>query len=165
MTGLFVTLLNKRYGPSRTDVQADHREFIWNDDAERLRCILFDEMFWDNDIRRQLGPLEALYGDVRGGVLLGGCVKIAMLTGQKCFDVRRIDELQRQPEVRAANQRDPNICFFMDSANIWFYGIKDGQLYVFDSPGAELDCLGSVETAFEILLAEWEAAKTQRRHC
>ncbi len=47
----------------------------------------------------------------------------------------------------------------MDAANVWYYGLKDGDLYVCDSETGELDSLGPVEAEIERLLIPWEEAK------
>jgi hypothetical protein len=42
----------------------------------------------------------------------------------------------------------------MEASNVWFYGVKAGQLYVFDAETDELDRLGPVEPAIETLMDE-----------
>ena len=44
----------------------------------------------------------------------------------------------------------------MDSANVWFYGIKDGNLFVFETATdeGELDCLRPVEEQLEGLVLQ-----------
>jgi len=83
-----------------------------------------------------------------------------MLTGESVFGLYTTRTLQHQPEVRSANLHDPEVCFFMDSANVWFYGVKDCQLYVYDAETEELDLLGPFEREFEELLRQWETAKS-----
>ena len=46
----------------------------------------------------------------------------------------------------------------MDAANVWYYGVKDGQMWVYDLPFDDLDCLGDVAKVIDELLDEWEAA-------
>lgn len=62
-----------------------------------------------------------------------------------------------QPEVQHALTKDPGINFFMDAYNVWFYGIKGGDLYVFDAEYDELDSLGPIEPALEMVLIEFES--------
>lgn len=53
---------------------------------------------------------------------------------------------------------DPELTFFMDASNVWYYGYKAGNLYVFDVETDEFDLLGPIEPALEQLMDEWEAA-------
>jgi len=46
----------------------------------------------------------------------------------------------------------------MDASNVWYYGHKKGELYVFDTETDELDSLGPVESALEALMDQWEDA-------
>ena len=99
-----------------------------------------------------------------GGFLVGipSCAKVAMFSPPQMFGLYQIlDELQARPEVRHANSLDPHIRFFMDSANVWFYGIRDGDLLVYDSVTHELDSLGNVGPALQGLLMEWESTMQQ----
>jgi hypothetical protein len=68
-----------------------------------------------------------------------------------------------QPDVQHAIARDPAIDYFMDEANVLFYGIKAGELYVFDSETDELDSLGPIEPALETLMDELESARKDIR--
>ncbi len=47
----------------------------------------------------------------------------------------------------------------MDEHNVLFYGIKKGQLFVFDAETDELDSLGPIESALETVMDELEAAR------
>lgn len=54
-------------------------------------------------------------------------------------------------------------CFyFMHSPNAWYYGLKENQLYVYDSQYDELDCLGDPSDGLLPLLLEWEDAKRRK---
>lgn len=85
-----------------------------------------------------------------------------MLTGPEVFGLYKIDELCSQPEVKRANAYDSSLVFFMDSANVWYYAIKENSLYVFDSQTDEVDCIGDLASV-ETLLTEWEEVKNQLR--
>ena len=54
--------------------------------------------------------------------------------------------------------KDSAIDFFMDAYNVYFYGIKRGELYVFDAETDELDSLGPIESALETVMDELESA-------
>jgi hypothetical protein len=47
----------------------------------------------------------------------------------------------------------------MDAANVWYYGVKDADLWVYDRETDELDNEGPLEDALEALIGEWEVAK------
>ena len=82
-----------------------------------------------------------------------------MLSGPKVFGLYNIADLQRQPEVIVALERRSDICYFMDCSNVWFYGLHDNDLYVFDAATGELDCLGTPQSAIRALIQEWEDAQ------
>ena len=54
---------------------------------------------------------------------------------------------------------DRAIEFLMEAYNVYFYGIKGGELYVFDAETDELDSLGPIEPALETIMDEFEAAR------
>jgi hypothetical protein len=47
----------------------------------------------------------------------------------------------------------------MEAYNVYFCGIKGGELYVFDAETDELDSLGPIEPALETIMDEFEAAR------
>ncbi len=159
MTGLISKLLNKRYGQPTVERLECLTEYRWNGATECLRCVFYDSLSWDTELCAEFGPLEAVYGTLGGGILLGGALKVSLLNGQSIFGLYSTKALQNQPEVKCANRRDPEICFFMDSANVWFYGVKGSQLYVYDAETDELDLLGPLEHELEELLKQWETPR------
>jgi hypothetical protein len=46
----------------------------------------------------------------------------------------------------------------MDAANVWFYGVKGDDLFVYDAETAELDHLGPISRELERLLRDWREA-------
>jgi hypothetical protein len=42
----------------------------------------------------------------------------------------------------------------MEDSNVWFYGMKKGDLYVFDAEFDELDSLGPIEPALDKTMDE-----------
>jgi hypothetical protein len=158
MSGIFHKVLTKRYG---TPKLISSRGFIaneWNSEDERKRCKLYVGMIWNGENEACKRDYRDLYGDVLGGFMLGDSLKIATLAEIEIYGLYRIEELQRRPEVLEAKTIDPDIRFFMDSANVWFYGCKNGYLYVYDGETEELDQLGFIETEIEKLLIQWEEA-------
>jgi hypothetical protein len=130
--------------------------YRWNIDVEPRRCTLYKRFSWDDDKRKKYGELHDIYGDARGGSVFRGTLKVALLEGPEIFGLYLIDELWDRPEVKHANRLDPDICFFMDSSNVWYFGVKQGELFVFDAPFEELDNLGTVERALDEVLREYE---------
>ena len=59
--------------------------------------------------------------------------------------------------------KDPAVDYFMDEANVRFYGMKKGQLCVFDAEFDELDSLGPVEPALHTLMDQLETARRDVR--
>jgi hypothetical protein len=159
--GLIETLLVERFGAptvTRSDLGTEHS---WNTSEESRECLLYKPLSWDDRQRREFAVLRPLYGDAMGGFLLGDSLKVSLLAGPEIFGLYQIADLQDRPEVRRALEFDPEVCFFMDAANVWYYGIKDGELYVYDAPFDELDSLGPVRRALEQLLTEFEEAAPQ----
>jgi hypothetical protein len=117
----------------------------------------------DEDPARVFGNLHAIYGDAVGGSLLRGSLKVSMLEGRKVFGLYEIKELQANPRVRHANSLDPAVVFFMDASNVWYYGLKEGDLYAFDAEFEELDCLGNPNLQMTELLERWEDKEDKRR--
>ena len=91
--------------------------------------------------------------------MIKNCLKAAVLVPREFFAVWNIDELRLRPAVLRALAKDPAIEFFMEAYNVWFYGIKKGELYVFDAETDELDSLGPIEPALETIMDEFEAAR------
>lgn len=157
--GLLERILNRRYGLPRTSTDGALVQRIWNADQVDNSSILYVGMEWHEGLSSRVVSLRNIYGDSYGGFLVGDSIKVSVLLPRKIFGLWRIDELQTLAPVRQAREMDPAIEFFMDSANVWYYGYKAGDLYVFDTETDELDSLGPVEPALETLMDEWEDAK------
>ncbi len=115
-------------------------------------------MKWEGRLGTRFAGLKGIYGNAFGGFLVGNSLKIAVLLPRKVWGLWRIDELQMLRPVRIALAIDPAIDFFMDAANVWYYGHKEGELYVFDAETDELDSLGPIEPALDSLIDQWEEA-------
>ena len=103
--------------------------------------------------------MKQIYGDSCGGYLIKNSLKAAILLPAKTFGEWNIDDLRIQPEIQCAIAMDPAVDYFMEAHNVWFYGVKRGELYVFDGETDELDPLGPVEEALENLMDEFLAAR------
>jgi hypothetical protein len=166
MIGAVEMVLAKRYSAPLVVPSEPFTEYRWNDSSEVKQCVLYKELVWDEDLVKRWGALEPIYGNCVGGFLIGipSSMKLAMMRGPKLFGLYLIEELQAQPEVRRANSLDPAVCYFMDAANVWFYGSKEDALYVYDSATDELDSLGPIGSGLDQLLADWEQAGSKLRH-
>jgi hypothetical protein len=49
----------------------------------------------------------------------------------------------------------------MEDSNVWFYGMKKGDLYVFDAEFDELDSLGPIEPALDKTMDEIETSRRE----
>jgi hypothetical protein len=112
----------------------------------------------DEGFNRAFRPI---YGDYFAGFILGDALRLANLLPVPLYGLWQIEALQEQPEVQQAKELDPNTKYFLDAANIWFYGYENGHLLVFDSDTGELDDLGTVEMALDALLFQWESARNK----
>jgi hypothetical protein len=156
--GLLEKILVRRYGRPKISVDGALVQQSWNVDEVDGSSILYMGMKWEGRLGARFTSLRKIYGNAYGGFLVGNSLKIAVLMPRKIWGLWRIDELEMLPPVRKVSTIDPAIDFFMDSANVWYYGHKAGELYVFDTETDELDCLGAIEPAIETLMDQWEEA-------
>ena len=160
MTGAIEMALTRRYGRPVVVESESFTEHRWNDRSNVNECVLYKDLVWDKELIKKWDALQSIYGDSVGGFLIGipSSLNVAMMRGPRVFGLYLLEQLQARPEIRRANSIDPAICFFMDAANVWFYGSKGQELYVFDSATEELDSLGMLATGLDKVLAEWEQA-------
>ena len=125
--------------------------------------ILYLVRKWPGELQMRFGPLKEIYGNAFGGFVVGDSLKVAVLLPRTVYGLWNIDDLRMHPRVQHATARDPAIDYFMDEANVLFYGIKAGELYVFDSETDELDSLGPIEQALETLMDEVDSARKDVR--
>ena len=158
MIGLVEELLNERYGAPKIVYTTHLLEYQWNDEIESHRCRLYKIAASERSSNTKWGVFEHVYGDTLGGFLLHDSLRLAMLTGPSVYGLYLLNELQSQPEIMDAMQLNPNIHFFMDAANVWYYGLIKDKMFVYDSETKELYCLGSLKHAFLDLIQQWEQA-------
>lgn len=157
MVGILEKILTTKYGPPSISQSGNVKDYRWQEHGDT--SILHKGLLWDDSLRQKYAPLEELYGDAMGGSLLGGILKVTLLRGPESFGLYLMDEFQEQPEVIRAITHDSTISFCMDAANVWFYGVKDEQLFSYDAETDELECKGPLEQAMFALLGEWDKAK------
>jgi hypothetical protein len=161
MIGEVEIALTNRYGNPLVVPSEPFSEYRWRHCSDVNQSVLYKKLVWDKDLAKRWGALQPIYGDSVGGFLIGipSSIKLAMMSGPEVFGLYPMDELQARPEIRRAHSLDAAVCFFMDSGNVWYYGVKEDQLFVYDSETDELDSLGAVACALQELFAEWEQAK------
>jgi hypothetical protein len=152
--GILEKVLTRRYGQPITSIRHGMDARLWNTHNPDDEAVLYLGMKWTGLLQTRFSSLRGIYGDSCGGYLIKNALKAAILLPRKVYGVWNIDDLQMQPEVQQAVVMDPAIDYFMEASNVWFYGVKAGQLYVFDSETDELDRLGPVEPALETLMDE-----------
>ena len=145
-----------RYGPPQVVSSGQSLEHRWNADDECRSSVLYVDREVQDSERAIQEEFRFLYGDYFGGFVIGNSLKLATLGNKHVFGLYTVEELQGQPEVERALAISPGIRFFMDAANVWFYGHKSGQLYVYDAETEELEDMGDIELALNVLLDEWE---------
>ena len=156
--GLLERILTRRHGQPVNSLLDGMVTRRWNTGHPDREAILYVGMKWSGISGTRFASLKEIYGDAFGGFLIGDTLRAALLTPRKVYALWNIDDLRMQPEVRHALVSDPGIDFFMDAYNVYFYGIKRGQLYVFDAEMDELDCLGPLESALETVMDELESS-------
>jgi len=159
MSGLVEQVLKERYGEPLVVSGAMLVEHRWNEEREARRCELCRLAGARPASETTPLLLQPVYGDFIGGSLLQGSMKLAVVAGPTIYGLYSLSRLRAQPEVCDAGQLDPSIEFFMDAADVWYYGLKGDELYVYDAPNGELYARGPVGSALVTLLQEWEEAR------
>lgn len=161
MRGILPAVLTKLYGWPHVIESSPWIEHRWNERRFENCCILYEPMPQDAIATSNATGLEELYGDSIGGFLVGDSLKIATRCDLKIWGLYRIVELRNHPAVLHAQLQDSNISYFMDAANTWYYGVKAGDLWVYDTAGDELDCLGEISCGLQTLIQQWDAASPE----
>ncbi len=164
MSGIIEATVNRHCGVPSVVVGESQEEWRWDYDDERKRSVLYKPKI--TRLRAELSAglgadLDRLYGGIVGGSLLGGALKIATLGGGRIYGLYRLPELVNQVEVEQALAQDAGVRFFMDAANEWYFGVKDGNLYVYEADSGELECVGLLAPAFEEVFLDWKQAQTE----
>jgi hypothetical protein len=155
--GVFERVLTRRYGKPITSILDGMAARVWNPGDDHYEAVLYLGMKWQGLLEARFHSLKALYGNSCGGYLMKNTLKAAILLPKQIYGVWNIDALRALPAVHHAVLMDPAIDYFMDEHNVFYYGVKAGQLYVFDNAFDELDALGPVEQAIETRMDEWDA--------
>jgi hypothetical protein len=163
MTGLLQEVLTNRYGPAELVHSDGIPEARWLSGEPERKSVLYLGMQWDDPTKARYSGNHSLYGNAIGGFLIGGSLKVATLGGHNIYGLYTVEELSAQPEVQSALELQSDVSFFMDAANVWFYGHKKGKLYVFDAETGELDELGPLASELERVILDWEQTSREAR--
>ncbi len=155
--GILERILMRRYGEPELNDKKGTLQKIW-----RAGTLFVSNLYysadWSKPPASHFRVHQHIYGASCGGTLVDGSLKIAMPSYDTRFEIYNLRELSERPEVQRALELDPDLAFFMDSANVWYYGHKDGKLFVYDAPFDELYERGDLESELEEVIAEKEAA-------
>jgi hypothetical protein len=157
MRGILEKVLVDLNGPAEIVEGHPFREKRWNSGGPDCDVLYFGTD-WTTKPAVDLKMHKALYGDACGGFLAGNSLKVAMLSSRTVFGLYTIEELLALPPVQRARELDAAVQYFMDAANVWYYGHKNGGLFVYDVESDEVDELGPLEKELLKLIEEWRAA-------
>lgn len=153
--GLLERILTRRYGQPITRIEDGLIRRCWNLGDFYHSAVLYPGMKWNSLAGLRFAALKDIYGDAFGGYLVKNTFKVSVLIPREVWGLWNIDELRSLPAVEYALTLDPAIDYFMDEDNVLYYGVKKGELWVFDNEYDELDCLGPIEQALEKLLDDF----------
>jgi hypothetical protein len=159
MSGLIEDAVSRRFGPPTATSFQQLSVRVWNFDDDPRRCKLYVGQDCDPQLRQTHANLVPIYGDSFGGFLLGNSLKISTLIRQEVWGLYRIDELHSRPEVQRALSLNPSVDYFMNAANVWYYGYKEEELYCYDAENEDIENLGKIEPALDGVIAQWLKAK------
>lgn len=162
MKSVIETLLIKKYGMPEIVNAPNYIEYWWNRDDESKSSVLYVDYNIDESELIRNRKCQNIYGKYCGGFIIGDSLKIATLSGIKIYGLYSLGELQGQLELCKIYDRYPKITFFMDAANVWFYGFQDNSLFVYDLDTDELDEIDELESGLEAVIDEWIHAADKR---
>ncbi|MDC3960247.1 hypothetical protein [Polyangium jinanense] len=156
--GILERVLIRRYGQPDETYKEGMRAKIWASGTAFV-SVLYYSTDWTRPPASEFRMHQQIYGACRGGTLVDSSLKVAMPAWETPFYLYGLHGLGEQVEVKRALELDPELSFFMDASNVWYFGHKQGKLFVYDAPFDELDELGPIESALEEIIAQWEEAK------
>jgi hypothetical protein len=157
--GLLEKVLTRRYGQPNLIISDGMIAKSWRTPYPEDESLLYMGMKWKGEFGARFGSLQDIYGEACGGYLVKNLLKVAVIVPREIYGLWRIDELRSLEAVEHAASMNPAVDYFMDEANVLYYGIKKGELYVFDTDFDELDSLGPVEPALHTVIDRLETAR------
>lgn len=155
MSGVIEDVLTRRFGSATTGAYQGVEARVWNNADEPRRCRLLVGLEWDPDLSRCHDHLRELYGEPCAGSIFPNKLRISSLAGPSLWGLYRIAQFQSRPEVIRALSIGPAADYFMDAANVWYYGYTDGMLYCYDAENDDIEDLGPAEPAIDGLISQW----------
>jgi hypothetical protein len=155
MTGIVEQVLVERFGPGAEEGEREgfvvHR-WLPKDDPGTSR------LFYSSTERLLVPVLEPVYGAAYAGILAGRALKLAAPGPYAPFGVPELRSYLNAPELGGLLAGTSNLIFFMDAANVYFYGMLNGEVVEYDAETAELDSLGSPDSAIPDIIDRWLSA-------
>jgi hypothetical protein len=99
--------------------------------------------------------LQRVYGSAHAGILAGRALKLAAFGPPVPFGVPEAAGYRRAPELVNVFESSGNLVFFMDAANVYFYGMSNGMVVEYDAETGELDDSGEPESAVPAIIDSW----------
>jgi hypothetical protein len=100
--------------------------------------------------------LRELYGPVHGGFLAGDTLKLATPDEPEVYGLYTLAEYPGLEEVEPFTSRVPGVTVFMDAANVYYFGVRDGRLWQYDVETGEVLDRGRLMEGLTAVLDEWE---------
>ena len=167
--GTFFRILQERYGEPMREVGSDRLRKLMKGNVD----VTIGECCWNLDNKKKSvlytggekskelevpSEVAGLYGEFIGGTLLSSSVKIALRRQCNMFHLYTLPQLHNRISSDFNHESMADIFFFMEAANIYYYGIRQGEIFVFDAETLDLDSIGPVDNAINQILEEWESA-------
>lgn len=156
--GILEKVLIRRYGSPVLCIRGGLAAKSWNAYKQRDEAVLYVGMKWQGILGAHYSSLKEIYGNTFGGFLVGDSLRTALLTDREVWALWNIEELRALPAVKHAQVLNPAIDYFMDAANVWYYGHCAGELWEYDTEFDELNCLGPIASSIEELIDQWTVA-------
>jgi hypothetical protein len=144
MTGIVERILTDRFGPGVEESEREGfvvRRWLPKDDPRTSR------LFYSSKERLLIPALEPIYGAAHAGILAGRALKLAIPSSPAPFGVPELRSYLNAPELAGVLAETGDLIFFMDAANVYFYGMSNGEIIEYDAETTELDSLGSPDSA------------------
>ena len=143
-------ILQDKFGAPKNVFRDGLEWSVWNEDQEDLKC----ELLRTGNLCA-MPSLERIYARHCGGSVFGHWGRLATTGTNKLYGLYRLDDLNELPHLAEIRRRRPSLYFFMDAANVWYYGVDGDELFVFDYETEEFDSLGELSAGLRAVIDEW----------
>jgi hypothetical protein len=152
MTGIVEQALSERFGPGTEEDQRENLaicRWLPKDDPRTNR------LFYSSTKSLFIPALVPIYGRAHAGILAGRALKLSALGPPVPFGVPELESYLHAPELAEVLSETSGITFFMDAANVYFYGMLNGEVIEYDAETAESDSLGPPDRAVPDIMDRW----------